>query len=191
MISKNLTIQTQFLSVGHLGHFFNQANRLKHLKLQKREKNLQEKKQAKKRGRSANKDLAKVSEGQKLQKSIKKDQSNVGSKVVRIGRAPRSSSKNKGTSLKNLLDAGILFPGEGKLTVNYRSQLYVGALSVDGIILFDGREFQSPSAFSVYAKRKVTPEKQGDDGWRSVHYEGHTLDSFRKKFLQQQQQSNG
>eukprot|EP01025_Chloroclados_australasicus_P016561 TRINITY_DN18338_c0_g1_i1.p2 TRINITY_DN18338_c0_g1~~TRINITY_DN18338_c0_g1_i1.p2 ORF type:complete len:212 (-),score=13.44 TRINITY_DN18338_c0_g1_i1:262-873(-) len=95
-----------------------------------------------------------------------------------------SSAKAKGVTLKHLIDANLLIPGERKLVVNYRGQIHAATLMSDGSILFDGREFSSPSAFSVYAKRKVTPEKQGDDGWKSVQYEGSTLDSYRKKLSQ-------
>ncbi len=37
----------------------------------------------------------------------------------------------------------------------------------------------------MHCKRQQTPNKQGDDGWKSVHYEGTQLDVFRRQFVQQ------
>ena len=37
----------------------------------------------------------------------------------------------------------------------------------------------------MHCKRQQTPHKQGDDGWKSVQYEGTQLDVFRKQYLQQ------
>ena len=43
-----------------------------------------------------------------------------------------------------------------------------------------GQKFTSATAFSIHCKRQQTPNKQGDDGWKSVLYEGQPLESFRK-----------
>ena len=48
-----------------------------------------------------------------------------------------------------------------------------------------GKKFNSATAFSMHCKRQQTPNKQGDDGWKSVQYEGTQLDVFRRKFVQQ------
>lgn len=45
-----------------------------------------------------------------------------------------------------------------------------------------GLKFSSATAFSMHCKRLQTPNKQGDDGWKSVLYEGTPLDVFRKKY---------
>lgn len=37
----------------------------------------------------------------------------------------------------------------------------------------------------MHCKRQQTPNKQGDDGWKSVHYEGTQLDVYRKQYMQQ------
>lgn len=52
----------------------------------------------------------------------------------------------------------------------------------DGSVLLTGMEFSSATAFSIHCKRLQTPSKLGDDGWKSVLYEGTPLDAFRRKF---------
>lgn len=46
------------------------------------------------------------------------------------------------------------------------------------------QKFGSASAFSVHVKRQVTPSKQGDDGWRSVHAGGVSLHDLRAQLVQ-------
>lgn len=50
--------------------------------------------------------------------------------------------------------------------------------------LVTGQTFQSATAFSIYCKRLQTPGKQGDDGWKSVHYEGVPLGDIRTRFME-------
>lgn len=52
----------------------------------------------------------------------------------------------------------------------------------NGDILFEGCTFTSPSAFSLYVKRKANPVKRSDDGWSSVAYEGTLLCAFRQEY---------
>lgn len=56
-----------------------------------------------------------------------------------------------------------------------------------------GKRFTSATAFSMHCKRLQTPGKQGDDGWKSVHYAGKPLDTYRCAYLRtlRQKQSNG
>ena len=49
----------------------------------------------------------------------------------------------------------------------------------NGEILFEGKTFRSPSAFSVYVKRKVNPSRKADDGWTSVKYGVNLLSHYR------------
>ena len=42
-----------------------------------------------------------------------------------------------------------------------------------------GKRFGSATSFSIHCKRQQTPNKAGDDGWRSVLYEGQPLDIYR------------
>ncbi|WIA12788.1 hypothetical protein OEZ86_006115 [Tetradesmus obliquus] len=84
---------------------------------------------------------------------------------------PTSSTKSKGGSssptLADMLAAGLLQAGHDNVTVTYRGVSYSASLQDNGAIAFRGSEFTTPSAFSVYVKRLVSPNKQGDDGWHS------------------------
>lgn len=48
------------------------------------------------------------------------------------------------------------------------------------MVLRVGKKFSSATAFSIACKRQQTPGKQGDDGWKSVLYDGQPLEHFRK-----------
>lgn len=52
-------------------------------------------------------------------------------------------------------------------------------LTDNGEIVFEERTFRSPSAFSVYVKRKVNPSRKADDGWTSVKYGNNLLSHYR------------
>ena len=45
-----------------------------------------------------------------------------------------------------------------------------------------GKSFQSATSFSIHCKRMQTPNKQGDDGWKSVLYEGQPLELYRRRY---------
>ena len=45
-----------------------------------------------------------------------------------------------------------------------------------------GKPFHSATSFSIHCKRMQTPNKQGDDGWKSVLYEGQPLEMYRRKY---------
>ena len=45
-----------------------------------------------------------------------------------------------------------------------------------------GKSFQSATSFSIHCKRMQTPGKQGDDGWKSVLYEGQPLELYRRRY---------
>ena len=49
------------------------------------------------------------------------------------------------------------------------------------LMVYAGEKFSSATAFSIHCKRQQTPNKQGDDGWKSVLYEGQPLDTFRRR----------
>lgn len=48
-----------------------------------------------------------------------------------------------------------------------------------------GKKFGSATAFSIHCKRMQTPNKQGDDGWKSTLYDGQPLENYRRKYLQE------
>eukprot|EP00884_Botryococcus_braunii_P018763 jgi/Botrbrau1/5570/Bobra.97_2s0001.1 len=85
-------------------------------------------------------------------------------------------------TLKDLLDHGIITPGHEKISVVYKGNTYKAALTKEGKIMYQGIGFTSATAFSIHCKRQQTPNKQGDDGWKSVHYEGQALDFFRRTY---------
>lgn len=45
-----------------------------------------------------------------------------------------------------------------------------------------GKPFHSATSFSIHCKRQQTPGKQGDDGWKSVAYEGQPLELYRRRY---------
>lgn len=100
------------------------------------------------------------------------------------------SSKNSGRasiSLLQLIEKGILKPGPDQISCSYKGQTAVANLTEDGCIEYEGRLYQSATSFSISFKRTITPSKQGDDGWKSVVYEGKPLEyyrrSYRKRFM--------
>eukprot|EP00877_Chromochloris_zofingiensis_P004266 jgi/Chrzof1/13840/Cz08g14150.t1 len=43
--------------------------------------------------------------------------------------------------------------------------------------------FDSPSAFSIYLKRLVNPNRKADDGWKTVKYAGKYLETYKMELL--------
>ncbi|KAK9843758.1 hypothetical protein WJX81_005092 [Elliptochloris bilobata] len=84
-------------------------------------------------------------------------------------------------TLRDLVEAGITPPGRNRITVVYKGVTYTASLGHEGLILYQGRKFATASAFSIHCKRLQTPGKQGDDGWKSVLYEGQPLERFRRR----------
>ena len=39
--------------------------------------------------------------------------------------------------------------------------------------------FESPSAFSIFLKRLVNPQRKADDGWKTVKYKGRFLEAYK------------
>ncbi|KAA6422816.1 MAG: MPN domain-containing protein, partial [Trebouxia sp. A1-2] len=105
---------------------------------------------------------------------------------------PSSGNSKKGKNakarasmtLKDLVDVGVILPGRNKISVFYKGINYVASLGKDGIIVYQGKNFGSATAFSIHCKRMQTPNKQGDDGWKSTLYEGQPLEIYRRKYFQ-------
>lgn len=83
-----------------------------------------------------------------------------------------------------MIDSGLLEPGKGKVYVTYKGVTYHANLRADGTIEFNGKVFTAASAFSVHVKRLQTPNKAGDDGWKSVHIEGRALEYWRDVYFE-------
>lgn len=95
-----------------------------------------------------------------------------------------TTSTRSGVTLADLVESGMIIPKEDCMTISYKGASAVASLTPSGTIAYEGQEFQSATAFSIFFKRKITPSKQGDDGWKSVLYDGETLDTYRKALLE-------
>lgn len=104
-----------------------------------------------------------------------------GSRLLKKG-AGNVGKRGRGSTLKDLIDSGLIKAGRDNITVTYKGITYTASLQKDGLIAYQGRKFSSATAFSIHCKRLQTPNKQGDDGWKSVLYEGTQLDVFRRKY---------
>ncbi|KAF5836781.1 hypothetical protein DUNSADRAFT_5408 [Dunaliella salina] len=91
--------------------------------------------------------------------------------------------KNKNVTLKDLLDAGLIKPGEGNVTLSYRGVTYTANLVATGLIEFQGSTYDSPDAFSLRAKQLQLPDRESDNGWRSVLVDGVVLEDVRYAYL--------
>ncbi|GIL92564.1 hypothetical protein Vretimale_18977 [Volvox reticuliferus] len=94
-------------------------------------------------------------------------------------------------TLRTLLDAGFVVPGSKVLYVEYKGLITWADLTEEGSIVCDGQSFESPSAFSIYVKRKLNPERKADDGWKAVKYAGKLLEHFKELYLRQQLAASG
>ena len=89
---------------------------------------------------------------------------------------PTARSRPGGTTLKQLIEAGLLRPGANILSVEYKATRTLGSLLTDGRIKahIRGQDiiFESPSAFSIAVKRLLNPTRKADDGWKSIRVDG-------------------
>eukprot|EP00740_Mantoniella_antarctica_P011127 CAMPEP_0181368846 /NCGR_PEP_ID=MMETSP1106-20121128/12378_1 /TAXON_ID=81844 /ORGANISM="Mantoniella antarctica, Strain SL-175" /LENGTH=503 /DNA_ID=CAMNT_0023485135 /DNA_START=276 /DNA_END=1787 /DNA_ORIENTATION=+ len=91
-------------------------------------------------------------------------------------------------SLKMLMDDGRMKCGPDQLWITYQNQTWSGKLNADGVIFFQGKDFQSPSAWAIYVKRLANPAKKADDGWKSVRYgdrDGPMLELLKGAFVRE------
>ncbi|KAK9812968.1 hypothetical protein WJX72_006606 [[Myrmecia] bisecta] len=86
-----------------------------------------------------------------------------------------TSTDRRGYTLQPLVAAGILEAGPDRLSCSVGGTEFFAELGSQGEIVFEGTTFRSPSAFSVFVKRKVNPTRKADDGWTSVKYDGDQL----------------
>lgn len=101
-------------------------------------------------------------------------------------RQRKDTSSGGGIGLAELLAAGFLKPGRNKVAVAYKGERVTATLTKDGMIIWQGKRYASPTAFTVAVKRQAAPTgRQGNDGWRSVLYEGAPLERVRKAYASQ------
>lgn len=91
-------------------------------------------------------------------------------------------SNRSGVTLLDLVKRGLLKPGNNVIECRYKRATGTASLTEAGTIQYDGEEFSSATAFSIFFKRTFTPSKLGDDGWKSVYYRGQCLDVYRKEY---------
>ncbi|KAL4433705.1 hypothetical protein ABPG75_000146 [Micractinium tetrahymenae] len=96
------------------------------------------------------------------------------------GAGAKRSGARSGVTLAQLVQAAVVQPGQGVITVSYKGASYTASLNAAGAIEYEGHTFVSPTAFSIHVKRKQTPGKAGDDGWVSVHCLGRPLAEYRR-----------
>ena len=70
-----------------------------------------------------------------------------------------------------------------------QGQKFVGDLLADGKIKSQETEtiFCSPSAWAIYCKRIINPDKKSGCGWASVKYKGRKLDAYKAAYYKKQQ----
>ena len=124
---------------------------------------------------------ARESGGAAKPKATRKNRA-AGEPLLELGdRKPGKVSAN----LLDLLECGLLQPGTANVFVVYQDNTWIGDLSADGHIAFQGQTFTSPSAWAIFAKRITNPTKKADDGWKSVRYgapDGPSLDMMKGEF---------
>lgn len=75
-------------------------------------------------------------------------------------------------TMKALVDAGLLQPGEGVLTVTFRHHQWPGDLLEDGNIGGDGVVYTNPTRFALTKIQKVLPSRSVSNGWEVISYGG-------------------
>ena len=90
-----------------------------------------------------------------------------------------------GLTLLDLIKEGLMEPGQGVLRVEYKGHVFLGDLTPEGSICYEGELWGSPSSWSGHVKRSVVPGYNTNDGWKNVSYvakdgEKTTLDQLRR-----------
>ena len=76
----------------------------------------------------------------------------------------------RGPTLQDLIKAGLMEPGQGVLRVEYKGHVFLGDLTPEGSIFYEGELWESPTSWSIHVKRRVSPGMKVDNGWESVFY---------------------
>ena len=76
----------------------------------------------------------------------------------------------RGLTLLDLMKKGLMEPGQGVLRVEYKGHVFLGDLTPEGSICYEGELWESPTSWSMHVKRRVSPGMKVDNGWESVFY---------------------
>ncbi|KXJ75074.1 hypothetical protein RP20_CCG012311 [Aedes albopictus] len=96
----------------------------------------------------------------------------------------------KTVTIQMLLAANVLQPGKAAMSIEYLGQKFIGDLLSDGKIKSHETEtiFCSPSAWAIYCKRIINPDKKSGCGWANVRYKGRKLDAYKAAYHRKQLQ---
>lgn len=124
------------------------------------------------------------------------DEETEGDNGPKSGVKTNTGGSSRTVTLQMLLDADILQPGKGTMSIEYLGQRFVGDLLEDGKIQSQETDiiFASPSAWAIACKRFINPDKKSGCGWASVKYRGRKLDAYKniwyRKKKEEQDQEN-
>eukprot|EP01138_Halocafeteria_seosinensis_P011724 gb/GECG01011981.1/.p1 GENE.gb/GECG01011981.1/~~gb/GECG01011981.1/.p1 ORF type:complete len:2995 (+),score=398.94 gb/GECG01011981.1/:1-8985(+) len=106
--------------------------------------------------------------------------------VARTVKSPTITGKRRrrhDVSLKELMDAGFVHSGKDVLQIKFRGGTFSADLNEEGYIVENGVQYPRPSSWSLPVKRRIVPEKQTDDGWYSIKYNGTPLISLKHEYV--------
>ena len=95
-------------------------------------------------------------------------------------KAKKRASDKKHYTLKNLMDAGKILPGEGVLKIRYKTDWLSADALPDGRARFQGVDYLSMSGLAIAAIRPFNPSKMACNGWKSVFYKNASLHGIRE-----------
>lgn len=75
-------------------------------------------------------------------------------------------------TLAALVEAGLLQPGEGVLTVSFKGRQWPGDLLEDGNIGGNGQTYTNPTRFALTKIQQVVPSRSVSNGWEVISYDG-------------------
>ena len=100
-------------------------------------------------------------------------------RLARIGRANETGSTvrvtRKRATLKDLINAGLLKPGEELTCEPRQGEVYIAQLMSDGTILYNGSAYATPSAWADHVAGNAR------NGWEDVSAQGRPVKEFRSQ----------
>ncbi|XP_064389477.1 MPN domain-containing protein-like isoform X2 [Halichondria panicea] len=86
-------------------------------------------------------------------------------------------------SMFELIQDGILTPGEKLLTFDYMGHRCEADLLPDGLIQWEGSTYSSPYAWASQCKNLVNPDHKSGIGWGHIRYRGIKLSQYKSVYL--------